>query len=71
MTTTATESKSLTEALRGKVVVVDTSSLLMVGTGLLSVLEECEIVVPADPEHMAHGAHVHVLALGQAGQKLR
>ena len=30
-----------------------------------------EIVVPADPEHMAHGAHVHVLALGQAGQKLR
>lgn len=47
MTTTATESKSLTEALRGKVVVVDTSSLLMVGTGLLSVLEDCEIVVPA------------------------
>lgn len=30
-----------------------------------------KIVVPADPEHMAHGAHVHVFALGQAGQKLR
>ena len=28
-------------------------------------------VVPADPEHMPHGAHVHILALGQAGQKLR
>lgn len=38
---------SLAEALRGKVVVTDTSSLLMAGTDLLDVLGDCHLVIPA------------------------
>ena len=37
----------LTEELRGRTVVADTSSLLMVGTGLLNVLQDCTLVIPA------------------------
>lgn len=38
---------SLAGNLHGKTVVADTSSLLMVGTGILSVLENCDLVIPA------------------------
>lgn len=38
---------TLSENLKGKTVVADTSSLLMAGTGLLSMIEECSLVIPA------------------------
>lgn len=37
----------LSETLRNKLVVADTSSLLMAGTGLLSVIEDCTIIIPS------------------------
>lgn len=38
---------SFSETLRGKIVVADTSSLLIAGTGLLSTLDSCQLVIPA------------------------
>ena len=38
---------SLSESLKEKVIVADTSSLLIAGTELLNVLENCELVIPA------------------------
>ena len=47
MTTSPQNKRSLSDTLRGKLVVADTSSLLMVGTGLLNVLEDCTLVIPS------------------------
>lgn len=40
------KSKNLSDELKGKVVVVDTSALLVAGTGLLGVIKNCHLVVP-------------------------
>lgn len=47
MTDSTVSMVSLSESLKNKLVVADTSSLLMAGTGLLTVLPECQLVVPA------------------------
>lgn len=47
MSTTLYENSSLSEKLEDKLVVADTSSLLMVGTGLLNVLKNCTLVIPS------------------------
>jgi len=41
------QTSSLTEVLKGKVVVSDTSSLLIAGTFLLENLSDCKVVIPA------------------------
>ena len=43
----STEMTTLSGNLKGKTVVTDTSSLLMAGTGLLSMIEGCSLVIPA------------------------
>jgi PhoH-like ATPase len=47
MTSSTIQNVSLTEALAGKVVVTDTSSLLIAGTHLLEILSDCKVVIPA------------------------
>lgn len=47
MTNSTVNHRSLTDDLKGKVVVTDTSSLLMAGTGILKVLNNCSLVIPA------------------------
>lgn len=41
------QSISLSESLKGRVVVADTSSLLIAGTHLVDVLSDCRLVIPA------------------------
>lgn len=45
--------------LEGKVVVIDTSSLLMAGTAILSKLKNCEIVIPAVVVQELEGKRSH------------
>lgn len=47
MTDSKAQMVSFAESLRGKIVVADTSSLLIAGTGLLSALQSCQLVIPA------------------------
>lgn len=47
MTDSKAQMVSFSETLRGKIVVADTSSLLIAGTGLLSTLDSCQLVIPA------------------------
>jgi PhoH-like ATPase len=47
MTDSKAQIVSFAESLHGKVVVADTSSLLIAGTGLLSTLDSCTLVIPA------------------------
>ncbi len=47
MTLSKIENISLSEAFKGRVVVVDTSSLLIAGTYLLEILDDCRFVIPA------------------------
>lgn len=47
MTDSKAQIVSFAEALHGKIVVADTSSLLIAGTGLLSALNSCQLVIPA------------------------
>lgn len=48
MTNSVTKSNNLlADKLKGKIVVIDTSSLLMAGTGMLKVLNNCSLVIPA------------------------
>jgi PhoH-like ATPase len=47
MTDSKAPTVSFTEALHGKIVIADTSSLLIAGTGLLGALDSCQIVIPA------------------------
>lgn len=47
MTSSKAQNVSLSEALAGKVVVCDTSSLLIAGTYLLELLGDCKVVIPA------------------------
>ena len=47
MTDTQNQNVSLSNTLRGRVVVADTSSLLIAGTHLIDDLSECRLVIPA------------------------
>lgn len=47
MTSSKIQTVSLTDALTGRVVVSDTSSLLIAGTYLLELLSDCKVVLPA------------------------
>lgn len=47
MASSKIQNVSLTEALKGRVVVSDTSSLLIAGTYLLELLSDCKVVLPA------------------------
>lgn len=47
MTDSQNTPETLSESLNSKVVVADTSSLLMAGTELLTILENCQLVIPA------------------------
>jgi len=47
MTSSTIQNVSLTDALKGRVVVSDTSSLLIAGTHLLELLSDCTIIIPA------------------------
>ena len=47
MGNTVFDSEGLTESLTEKVVVVDTSSLLLAGTELLTVIQDCVLAIPA------------------------
>lgn len=40
------KSMNLSEQLEGKVIVADTSSLLVAGTGMLGVIKDCHLVIP-------------------------
>jgi len=47
MTKSVENQSVLADKLKGKMVVIDTSSLLMAGTGMLKVLNNCLIIIPA------------------------
>lgn len=47
MTSSKIQNGSLSETLKGRVVVSDTSSLLIAGTYLLELLSDCKVVIPA------------------------
>lgn len=47
MTDSKAQIASFSDSLNGKVVVADTSSLLIAGTGLLSAIKSCTLVIPA------------------------
>lgn len=47
MTNSTKNHSVLADKLKGKMVVTDTSSLLMAGTGMLKVINDCSLVIPA------------------------